>query len=276
MNNSEQGNAPAIDPRFAGVGRLLGADGLARLAAAHVCVVGLGGVGSWTVEALARSGVGSLTLVDLDEVCVSNINRQLHALTNTVGQSKAEALAARIALIHPACRVQVIPLFFKKSTAGEILAPGYDYVVDAIDGVAHKARLIGMCKQRGIPVIASGGAGGKTDATRICVADLSGTIYDPLLAFIRKRLRKWFNFPRGDKKFGIPCVYSPEPVAGAAGDACAAREPGVRTNCDTGLGALAHVTGTFGLLMAGHVINQLAKPARSTAPDEPREPCVHG
>jgi tRNA threonylcarbamoyladenosine dehydratase len=259
----EDQTAPVTDPRFAGVGRLLGEDGLARLAAAHVCVVGLGGVGSWTVEALARSGVGSLTLVDLDEVCVSNINRQLHALSNTVGQSKAEALAARIALINPACRVTVIPLFFKKTTADDILAPGYDYVVDAIDGVAHKARLIGMCKQRGLPVVASGGAGGKTDATRIRVDDLSATIYDPLLAFIRKRMRKWFDFPRGDRKFGVPCVYSPEPVAGgAAGDACGVREPGVRTNCDTGLGALAHVTGAFGLLMAGHVINELVRPGR--------------
>lgn len=260
MHVPAQESKAAVDPRFAGVGRLLGPDGLARLAAARVCVVGLGGVGSWTVEALARSGVGSLTLVDLDEVCVSNINRQLHALSNTVGQSKAEALAARIALIHPACAVKTIPLFFKKTTADEILGPGYDYVVDAIDGVAHKARLIGMCKQRGIPVIASGGAGGKTDATQIRVADLSETIYDPLLAFIRKRLRKWFDFPRGDRKFGIPCVFSPEPVAGPAGDACASREPGVRTNCDTGLGALAHVTGAFGLIMAGHVINQLARP----------------
>ncbi|MGA1529192.1 MAG: tRNA threonylcarbamoyladenosine dehydratase [Kiritimatiellia bacterium] len=260
MNETATTPLSEADPRFAGVGRLLGPDGLQRLSAAHVCVVGLGGVGSWTVEALARSGVGTLTLVDLDEVCVSNINRQLHALSTTVGQAKAVALAERIALINPSCRVNIIPLFFKKTTADEILAPTYDYVVDAIDGVAHKARLIGMCKQRGLPVIASGAAGGKTDATQIRVADLSETIYDPLLAFIRKRLRKWFDFPRGDKKFGIPSVFSPEPVSGLAGDACDPREPGVRTNCDTGLGALAHVTGTFGLLMAGHVINHLARP----------------
>lgn len=251
---------------FAGVARLYGAAGLDRLTRAHVCVVGLGGVGSWVVEALARSGLGALTLVDMDEVCVSNINRQLHALTTTVGHVKAEALAARVRLINPACRVTVIPQFFKKTTAEEILGPGYDYVVDAIDGVAHKARLIGMCKQRGIPVIASGAAGGKTDATQIRVADLSQTIYDPLLAFIRKRLRKWFHFPRGDKKFGIPCVFSPEPVQGSAGDACDPKAPGVRANCDTGLGAAAHVTGTFGLMMAGYVVNEVARVGCERAP----------
>ncbi|HMP96791.1 MAG TPA: tRNA threonylcarbamoyladenosine dehydratase, partial [Kiritimatiellia bacterium] len=248
----------AINPRFAGTARLLGAEGFARVAASHVCVIGLGGVGSWVVEALARSGVGALTLVDQDEVCISNVNRQLHALTTTVGQSKAEALAQRVALIHPDCRVQIIPRFFKKTTAEEILAPGYDVVVDAIDGVAHKARLIGMCWQRGLPVIASGGAGGKCDAARVCVADLADTVYDPLLAFIRKRLRKWFDFPRGDRKFGIPCVYSPEPPAENPESCRPAKTPGVRANCDTGLGALAPVTGTFGLLMAGYVINRIA------------------
>jgi tRNA A37 threonylcarbamoyladenosine dehydratase len=261
MQLDESLNGDTADPRFAGVGRLYGEDGLARLARAHVCVVGLGGVGSWVVEALARSGVGALTLVDLDEVCVSNINRQLHALSNTVGQSKAEALAARVGLINPACHVKVMPLFFKKTTAEEILATKYDFVVDAIDGVAHKARLLGMCHQRGIPVIASGAAGGKVDATKIQIADLAQTIHDPLLAFIRKRLRKWFHFPRGDKKFGIPCVFSPEPVRGSVGDACEPKAPGVRANCDTGLGAVAHVTGTFGLMMAGYVVNRIARKA---------------
>lgn len=250
---------PVVSARFAGVARLYGADRLARLTRAHVCVIGLGGVGSWVVEALARSGVGALTLVDMDEVCVSNTNRQLHALANTVGHPKADVLAARIRLINPECRVTVIQQFFKKTTAEEILAPGYDFVVDAIDGVAHKARLIGMCKQRGIPVIASGAAGGKTDAAQIRVADLSQTIHDPLLAFIRKRLRKWFDFPRGDRKFGIPAVFSSEPVRGDAGEACATQAPGVRANCDTGLGAVAHVTGTFGLIMAGFVVNEVAR-----------------
>lgn len=257
MQPGEQLRRAETNPRFAGVGRLYGPEGLARLSRAHVCVVGLGGVGSWVVEALARSGLGALTLVDLDEVCVSNINRQLHALSNTVGQSKAEALATRVGLINPECRVTVMPLFFKKTTAGEILATRYDFVVDAIDGVAHKARLLGMCHQRGVPVIASGAAGGKADPTQIRIADLAVTIHDPLLAFIRKRLRKWFQFPRGDKKFGIPCVFSPEPGQGATSDACEQKAPGVRANCDTGLGAVAHVTGIFGLMMAGYVVNEL-------------------
>lgn len=256
MNTEETSTS---DPRFAGLVRLYGPHGFARLTRAHVCVVGLGGVGSWTVEALARSGIGALTLVDLDDICISNVNRQLHALTSTVGRSKADTLAARVHEINPACRVAVVPKFFKKTTADEILAPGYDFVVDAIDGVAHKARLIGMCHQRGLPVITSGAAGGKTNAIGIRIADLAETIYDPLLAFIRKRLRKWFDFPRGDRPFGIPCVFSPEPVTGAVRDTtCAAQESGVRANCDTGLGAAAHVTGTFGLMMAGYVINALA------------------
>lgn len=250
---------PAGDPRFAGTARLYGAEGLARLSRAHVGVVGLGGVGSWAVEALARSGVGALTLIDLDEVCISNINRQLHALENTVGHSKGEALAARIRLINPACRITVLPVFFKKTNAEEILAPAYDFVIDAIDGVAHKARLIGMCKQKNIPIITCGAAGGKTDAACVTIRDVTETIYDPLMAFIRKRLRKWFDFPRGDRKFGVPCVFSTEQVFEEPAAACEVREPGVRANCDYSLGAVAHVTGTFGLMAAGYVVNKIAQ-----------------
>lgn len=249
-----------IPQRFAGVARLYGHDGFERITRAHVCVVGLGGVGSWTVESLARSGIGALTLVDMDDICVSNINRQLHALDTTVGQSKATALAARVRQINPDCRVTVVPIFFKKTTADEILAVPYDYVVDAIDGVAHKARLIGMCKMKNIPVITCGGAGGKVDATHVTIRDITQTIYDPLMAFIRKRLRKWFHFPRGDRKFGVPCVFSTEQVLPAPGAECETQEPGVRANCDYSLGAAAHVTGTFGLMAAGFVVNRIAHP----------------
>lgn len=249
-----------INPRFAGIARLYGPDGFARLSRAHVCVVGLGGVGSWTVEALARSGIGALTLVDLDDICVSNINRQIHALENTIGQSKGETLAARVRLINPACRVEVKPVFFKKTNAEEILAPPYDFVVDAIDGVAHKARLIGLCKLKHIPIITCGGAGGKTDATFVRIADLTETIYDPLMAFIRKRLRKWFHFPKAGKSFGVPCVFSAEQVFDQDQESAEAKAPGVRANCDYGLGAAAHVTGTFGLMAAGYVVNRIAVP----------------
>lgn len=248
-----------MDPRFAGVARLYGDEGLARLSRAHVGVVGLGGVGSWAVEALARSGVGALTLIDLDEVCISNINRQLHALENTIGQSKGEALAARIRLINPACCITLMPVFFKKTNAEEILSPKYDFIIDAIDGVAHKARLIGMCKQKNIPIITCGAAGGKTDATTVTIRDVTETIYDPLMAFIRKRLRKWFHFPRGDKKFGVPCVFSTEQVFEEPVAACDVKESGVRANCDYSLGAAAHVTGTFGLMAAGYVVNRIAR-----------------
>lgn len=248
-----------INPRFAGVFRLYGPDGFDRLTRAHVCVVGLGGVGSWTVESLARSGIGALTLVDLDDICVSNVNRQIHALENTIGQSKGETLAARVRLINPDCRVTVLSVFFKKTNAEEILSTPYDFVVDAIDGVAHKARLIGMCKLKNIPVITCGGAGGKTDAAFVKIADLTETIYDPLMAFIRKRLRKWFQFPKAGRKFGVPCVFSAEQVFGADQGNTEAKAPGVRANCDYGLGAAAHVTGTFGLMAAGYVVNRIVE-----------------
>lgn len=247
------------DPRFAGVARLYGERGWARLAGAHVAVIGLGGVGSWVVEALARSGIGALTLVDLDEVCVSNINRQLQALDNTIGQAKGDVLAARIRLINPQCRVTVRAEFFKRTNAEELLATPFDFVVDAIDGVAHKTRLIGMCRMKHIPIITCGGAGGKTDAGQVTVRDLSQTVHDPLLAFIRKRLRKWFQFPRGDRAFGVPCVFSTEQAKPAPAGPCEVREPGVRANCDYSLGAAAHVTGTFGLMAAGYVVSELVK-----------------
>ena len=149
--------------RFGGIARLYGEAGLRALGQAHVCVVGVGGVGSWTVEALARSGVGGLTLVDLDEVCVTNVNRQLPALDGGFGKFKVEELAKRVAAINPDCRVRARAEFFNDKTSGAILADGFDYVVDAIDNVSNKARLIADCRERGIPVITSGAAGGRRD-----------------------------------------------------------------------------------------------------------------
>ena len=168
--------------RFGGVGRLFGATGLARLRSAHVCVVGVGGVGSWTVEALARTGVGALTLVDLDDVCVTNVNRQLPALDGNVGRPKVEVLKERVGLINPACEVVTRAEFFIRTTAEALLAPRFDVVVDAIDSLSNKALLIASCVERGLACVTVGGAGGKRDATQIRTGELSEAVGDDLEA----------------------------------------------------------------------------------------------
>ena len=169
-----------VDPRFRGTYQLLGPEHFARVSAASVCVVGLGGVGSWSVEALVRSGVGQVTLVDLDEVCVTNINRQVHALTNTVGRPKAAVLAERIREINPACKVTVVPKFFSSSTADEILSTHFNVVLDTIDRNENKTTLIGECVQRSMRVITVGSGGNRLDAAQVAVTDLARTIHDPL------------------------------------------------------------------------------------------------
>jgi tRNA A37 threonylcarbamoyladenosine dehydratase len=231
-------------------------------------VVGVGGVGSWTVEALARSGVGTLTLVDLDEVCVSNINRQLPALADTLGQAKVEVLAARVKAINPECRVTAIPEFVTEENVARVLAEASpNHVVDAIDSVANKCRLIAACRLRGLPVIVCGGAGGRRDATQVRIVDLARATHDRLLREVRQRLRQEHGFPRGDQEFGIECVFSAEsPVFPREdGTVCAAGEsladPGDsrRLNCDWGFGSAAFVTGTFGFVAAGRVVSRLAQ-----------------
>ncbi len=257
-----------FEMRFGGIARLYGADGLARLRAAHVCVVGLGGVGSWTVEALARSGIGALTLVDLDEICVSNVNRQLHALDGNVGRAKADVLAERVRAVHPECRVTPVQEFFTHASAERILAPQFDAVVDAIDAVSNKTRLIAMCRERNLVIVTTGGAGGRRDPTAIRVTDLAFTEHDRLLLNVRVQLRRLHGFPRGDAAFGVPCVFSPEaPVfPGDHGSVCARRPANARRgelqlNCDTGLGSATFVTGAFGFAAAAEVVKRLTNAA---------------
>ena len=252
-----------FETRFGGIARLYGRDGLARLRAAHVCIVGIGGVGTWSVEALARSGVGALTLVDLDEVCVTNINRQLPALTETVGRAKVDVMAERIHAINPDCRVQVEQRFFNEQTAAELLAPEYDFVLDAIDSVTNKILLLAQCRAKQLPIVACGGAGGRRDATLVRCADLAKVSHDRLLAEVRKRLRKDHGFPPDGKAMGIDCVYSAEaPVfAQPDGSVCENRaeaEEGTRLNCNGGLGSATFVTGTIGFAAAGLVVSRIA------------------
>ena len=251
------------EARFGALGRLYGAEGLARLRAARVAVIGLGGVGSWVVEALARSGVGALDLIDMDEVCLSNVNRQLHALDGTVGRSKAEALAGRVSKIAPDCAVRAEVCFFTEATAEALLAPGHDWIVDAIDATKHKCLLISMARERGLPLITCGGGGGRIDPTRIRVDDLAKTINDPLLLQVRKRLRREHGFPRlSRQKFGIDCVYTDElPVFPQAdGGVACEREAGedYRLNCDAGFGSATFVTGTMGFVLAAEVVRRIA------------------
>ena len=252
--------------RFGGVGRLFGEAGLSSLGQARVCVVGVGGVGSWVVEALARSGVGALTLVDLDEVCVTNVNRQLPALDGGFGKFKVEELAKRVKLISPNCKVEAKTEFFNETTCAGILSGGFEFVVDAIDNVRNKVLLIAECCRRGIPVITSGAAGGRLDGTRVQVADLAKSIQDPLLSKVRAGLRKDHGFPRAGKKMGVPCVFSPEPpvypkqdgtVCNSRAEA-GAQEGSMKLNCEWGFGAATHVTGAFGFAAAGEVVRRLA------------------
>ena len=250
--------------RFGGIERLFGREGASRLQAAHVCVIGIGGVGAWSAEALARSGVGALTLVDLDEICISNINRQLPALTETIGLAKVEVMARRIHAINPECRVTAEQRFFTSETAEELLTPRYDFVLDAIDNVTNRVILLARCREKQLRVAACGGAGGRREATAVRQADLAKVSHDRLLAEVRKRLRKQHGFPGEGELMGVECIYSAEPPVYAQpdGSVCAVKaetEGGTRLNCNGGLGSAAFVTGVFGFAAAGYVVRELAR-----------------
>ncbi len=257
-----------VDRRFAGVARLYGAAGLARFRAAHVCVIGVGGVGCWAVEALARSAIGRITMIDLDHLTESNINRQIHALTDTLGKAKVVALAERIAQINPMCQIDTIEEFITAENVAQLIVPDqFDFVIDAIDDARAKTALIVHCREHRIPLVTIGSAGGQVDPTRIEVCDLSRTEQEPLLARVRKNLRIRHGFPRGRKhKFGIDAVYSTEPLrfpelclpdqddAGSAVD----ENTGLTGLHCAGYGSAVVVTASFGFIAAAHVLNQLA------------------
>lgn len=248
--------------RFGGIARLVSEAGYEHLRAAHVAVIGIGGVGSWVAEGLARSGVGRLTLVDLDDVCESNINRQIHALQSTIGQPKVEAMAARIKEISPATEVSLQHGFYTAARAEQFWVHSYDFVVDAIDSVENKCHCLAEAHRRKVPILAMGGAGGKIDPTQIAISDLSRTEGDPLLRRVRKVLRNQYSFPKGDKKkFHIPAVYSPElpKYPWSDGTVCEQKEDSspLYLDCSSGFGTASFVTGTFGLIAAGYVVQQL-------------------
>lgn len=254
---------PDITSRFSGVLRLYGTEGCARLRSAHVAVVGIGGVGSWIVEAMARSGVGRLTLIDLDDICVTNINRQIHATTQTVGKPKVEVMGERVRSVFPDCRVETVGRFFNTQSAQELLSEEFSLVVDAIDGAANKSLLIAECHKRKLPIVVSGSAGGRVDPTRIRTADLVRTSHDRLLADVRRRLRYDHGFPTQDESWGIPAVYTVELAQPSAVQECAASETPTeradRLNCEAGMGSSVCVTGTFGFVAASVAIQKIIK-----------------
>lgn len=243
--------------RFGGLQRLYGIEAAARVAAAHVAVVGIGGVGSWSAEALARSGVGRLTLIDLDHVAESNINRQVHALEGTIGQAKVQAMRERIARINPAAEVNCVEDFVGAQNWPAVLPEPVDAVIDACDQVRAKLALSAWAlRQPRTVFICAGAAGGKRQAHLVSIEDLAQCSHDPLLARLRNLLRKEHGAAGAGRRIGISCVFSREPVR-EADPSCAIENGDGSLNCH-GYGSMVSVTATFGQCAAGWVIDAIA------------------
>jgi tRNA A37 threonylcarbamoyladenosine dehydratase len=252
------------DKRFAGIERLYGKPAAKVLQSMHVCIVGLGGVGSWVVEALVRSGVGKLTLIDYDEIAEGNINRQMHAMSSTLGKKKTAVMQDRVIDINPACECMIIDDYINEDNLWDYLSPEreYDYVVDAIDSIKFKSSMIYFCKRNKIPIITTGGAGGITDPASIGTRDLSRTYNDALAARVRSRLRSEFGFSRNPKRyFGVECVYSSQQKVFPNADGSVSTDKpgihGVHLDCSMGYGSISFVTACFGFIAASRVVNKL-------------------
>ncbi len=255
--------------RFGGIGRLYGQEALHKFSASHVVVIGIGGVGTWVAESLARSGIGKISLIDLDDICVTNTNRQIHADANSIGQSKVAIMATRIKSINPECEVIEVEDFITLDNLSELLVgqkQGGDinYVVDCIDAVKQKAALIAYCKRNKLPIVTVGGAGGQTDPTQIQLSDLAKTYQDPLLAKVRNILRREYNFSKNvQRRFSIDAVFSTEQLVYPQldGSVCNSKvnaDGNMRMDCASGFGAVTMVTGTFGFVAASKVLKKLA------------------
>ncbi|MDF2177088.1 tRNA cyclic N6-threonylcarbamoyladenosine(37) synthase TcdA [Aliiglaciecola sp. CAU 1673] len=247
--------------RFGGTRRLYGEMPARFLQQARFCVVGIGGVGTWVAEALARTAIGHITLIDMDDICVTNTNRQIHALQSTVGMSKVEVMAERIRQINPDCQVLAVEDFAAKDNLSSLLSD-FDYVIDATDSVQAKAAMVAHCKRRKIPILVVGGAGGQTDPTQVQVADLSKTTQDPLAAKVRSILRREYGFTTNPKRrFAVDCVFSTEQLKypQADGTVCETKnlpDGSVKLDCNAGFGASVAVTGTFGFVAAARAIDK--------------------
>jgi tRNA A37 threonylcarbamoyladenosine dehydratase len=250
--------------RFGGIARLYGKSALVKFKQSHVAVIGIGGVGSWAAEALARSGIGSISLFDLDDICVSNINRQIHALQSTVGKMKVEVMSNRLKEINPQIYIYSGHTFVTPKNVDTLLHAGFDFVFDATDSVKAKTAIVAHCSRHKIKLICSGGAGGQIDPTQIQIADLNRTIQDPLLAKVRNNLRRLHGFSRNPKrKYRIECVFSTEQLVYDQGDGTVcqqkpAENSSVKLDCASGFGAATHITATFGFIAASQILKKLA------------------
>ena len=247
--------------RFGGVERLYGKKDFAKIRKAHVCVVGVGGVGSWVVEALGRTGIGELTLIDYDEVCLSNTNRQIQAMDGNVGQLKIDVLKERLLKINPEIKLNLLAERMETGTAENLIREDYDVVVDAIDRVGHKIAILLECKKKNIPVLVSGGAAGRKDPSKIGIVDLRDVHGDRLLFQMRRRLRTNYRYPKPPNKMKVMCVFSSEHVTEAQIEECDI-EPSRGSkplDCGQGLGTATFITGTFGFLAASFCLQTILK-----------------
>nr|WP_136252456.1 tRNA cyclic N6-threonylcarbamoyladenosine(37) synthase TcdA [Ningiella ruwaisensis] len=257
----------SYEQRFSGLLRLYGKDGLQTLKSAHVAIAGIGGVGVWAAEALARSGINRIELIDLDDIAESNINRQLHALDSTLAQSKVEVMKARILDINPDCEVHAIEDFVTKDNLSLLFEGAPDVIIDAIDSVSAKAAMIAYAKRNKIKIITVGGAGGQIDPLQITVGDLAKTTQDPLLAKVRSELRRNYHFSNNPKRrFSVEAIYSTEQLRypdseGGVSFAKNAAQGAGKMDCSTGFGAFVGVTATFGMLAATRAIDAILRRA---------------
>ncbi|SCB96163.1 tRNA cyclic N6-threonylcarbamoyladenosine(37) synthase TcdA [Gilliamella intestini] len=260
-------NKESYFQRFSGIARLYGESALQCFSQAHICVIGIGGVGSWVAESLVRSGIGQITLIDMDDVCVTNTNRQIHALKSNIGKPKTSVMAERILQINPECIVNEIDDFINSDNVGEYLgtkqSPRYHYIIEAIDSVHDKAAVLAYCKRQKLKVITIGGAGGQKDPTQIKIADLAKTIQDPLVAKLREKLKYNYKLNKDSKgKYGIACVFSTEQLTYPSknGKVCLTKSEAdgpKKMDCESGFGAITTVTATFGFVAVSYVLNKL-------------------
>lgn len=251
--------------RFGGIGRLYGEAALMAFHDAHFVVAGIGGVGTWVAEALARSGIGEITLIDMDDICITNTNRQIHAMASTIGQQKIDVMAARLREINPEIKVHAVDEFLETDNLHELIPATADAVIDAIDAAYVKAALINHCKRQKKIILTVGSAGGKLDPRQIISGDLSRTTNDPLLAKTRNTLRRWHNFSRNTKRvFSIEAVYSTEQMTYPSqdGETCQAKsglEAGTKLDCSGGFGAATMVTATFGFVAVSRALERFVQ-----------------
>lgn len=259
MDNPEQD----YEARFGGIGRLFGRKALSTFKNSHILIIGVGGVGSWVAESLARTGIGAMTFVDLDDVCVTNINRQILATSKTIGCFKVDVMKERVLEVNPHCTVRTKQCFFNTKNLEEIFDTKYDFIIDACDDYTNKCILIDHCRREKIPLIVMGGAGGKVDPLQIKITDMASSSNDKLLARLRKKLRQEFSFPlENEGDFGVWAVWSHERAVYPTADGCVTyKPPGMskHMDCEEGFGSASFVTGAFAFATTSFVLREISK-----------------